>query len=94
MNNEELNRESLIIHIKGLQQTLTERNERIAQLEKQVSQLKLNPVTEAATRKAYKAGWKACAGQMMEVTRTTARALSEVRKEAWELYLKGDKLDV
>lgn len=93
MTNEEKNLEALHIHIAGLQATLTKRNERIAQLEAKVEELKGNPIVGAAQKKAYKQGWKDCAGHLMNTTHEMANKLREVRKDAFKLYLEGDKLD-
>ena len=91
MNNQELNRESLIIHIEGLQSVLAKRNARIAELEALVAKIQKNPIASAAEAKAYKKGWKDCAGELMEITRKTALDLSSIRKDAFKLYLEGDK---
>lgn len=85
-------KEHLIIHIEGLQATLSKRNARIEQLEKQVAELKANPLSGAAEKKAYKRGWKDCAGHLMETTRKAAIELSAVRRDAFRQYLDGDKL--
>jgi cyclopropane fatty-acyl-phospholipid synthase-like methyltransferase len=87
---QEANREELIIHIKGLQQTLTERNAHIAELEKQLTKAGMIARAEREVKKAYKQGWQACASRLMEITRKTALELSEVRKEAWQAYLEGE----
>lgn len=91
MNNEERNIENLHIHIEGLQATLTKRNEHIARLEHKVETLTNNPVAGAAEKKAYKKGWQDCAGHLMEASRIMALQLSEVRKDAFRLYLDGEK---
>ena len=91
MNNQEMNRESLLIHIEGLQATLTKRNARIAELEARVAELKNNPEAAISKDRAYREGWKACAGHLMETTRKTALELGKIRKEAVRLYLDGDK---
>lgn len=83
--------EALQIHVEGLQATLTKRNIRIAELEKQVESLKKNPMASAAEKKAYRQGWRDCAGKMMEITRMTSLELSKIRKEAFEIYLEGGK---
>lgn len=83
--------EHLHIHIEGLQATLTKRNARIAELEAQVAELKNNPLAGISKDRAYRDGWKACAGHLMETTRKTALQLSEVRKEAFRLYMDGEK---
>jgi uncharacterized protein involved in exopolysaccharide biosynthesis len=92
MNNQERNLEALHIHIEGLQATLTKRNTRITQLEAQVSELKMNPAAGAKETAAYKAGWKACADQLKSITRKMAYDLREIDKEAFKIWLEGDKL--
>lgn len=87
---QEANREQLVIHIKGLQQTLTERNARIAELESKLTKQGSKIQVEMAVRKAYKKGWTDCAGKLIDVTRQTALQLSEVRKEAWKIYTEGE----
>lgn len=88
MNHEELNRESLIIHIKGLQQTLTERNEKITRLEAKLNAPEI--INDAAVKKAYKRGWQDAASSMMELSMDAARSLRKIRGEAWAVYLEGE----
>jgi hypothetical protein len=85
--------EALKIHIEGLQATLTKRNARIAELEAKIIEIKDNPIVGAAEKAAYKKGWKDCAGHLMETANQAARGLKEIRKDAFRLYLEGDKLD-
>lgn len=82
--------EQLIIHIEGLQATLTKRNARIAELEQQYAKANKNILLDKAVKKAYKQGWQACAARLMEITRTTALELSEIRQEAWRAYSEGE----
>lgn len=89
MSNEERNIEALHIHIEGLQATLTKRNARIAELEAKLADPEL--INNAAIRRAYRRGWKECAGRMMEASKETALLLKEIRKDAFEIYLEGDK---
>jgi len=84
-------RESLLIHIDGLQATLTKRNARIAELEAQLALGNDSPITKRAVAKAYKSGWQDAAGHLMETTRTAALALNKVRSDAWHLYLKAER---
>jgi len=84
--------EALKIHIEGLQATLTKRNARIAELEAKIIEIKDNPIVGAAEKKAYKKGWQDCAGHLMQTTQIAARSLSEIRKDAFKLYLDGDSL--
>jgi len=84
------NKEHLVIHIKGLQQTLSERNARIAELEKQLTKSATTARTKREIKKAYVEGWKACANRLREITLKTALDLSEIRKEAWQIYTEGE----
>ena len=93
MTNEERNLEALHIHIEGLQATLTKRNARITELTQQVAALKINPVSNAAEKLAYKQGWIACANRLQKITRETAQQLRDVNKAAFTLYLEGEKID-
>ena len=90
MNNQDANRESLLIHIEGLQATLAKRNARIVELEAKITKQGGKIQTELAIRKAYKKGWTDCAGKLIDITRQTALQLSEVRKEAWRIYSEGE----
>jgi tetrahydromethanopterin S-methyltransferase subunit G len=83
-------REDYIVHIEGLQATLTKRNARIAELEKQLKDTETEALQSRAVKKAYKQGWQACASRLMDITRKTAFDLSEVRKEARRIYLEGE----
>jgi soluble cytochrome b562 len=84
-------KEQLIVHIEGLQATLSKRNARIEELESQIEKLKRSPANKDAERKGYRQGWKDCASRMMEITRKTALDLREIRKDAFDLYIDGDK---
>jgi hypothetical protein len=86
---EEKNIEALHIHIEGLQATLTKRNARIAELEAKLADPEL--INNVAVKRAYRNGWKACAGRMMEASKETALLLKEIRKDAFEIYLEGDR---
>lgn len=90
MNNQEMNRESLLIHIEGLQATLTKRNARIAELEAKITKDGKKIQAELAIRKAYKKGWTDAAAKLLDITRQTALQLSQVRKEAWQVYSEGE----
>ena len=76
-------RESLVVHIEGLQATLTKRNERIAELEAQISN---GTLTDREKKKEYKRGWEACASEMINMTNQAAQALGKIRKDAYKIY--------
>ena len=85
--------EALKIHIEGLQATLTKRNARIAELEAKLAEpVDVPEKVKKMVSNAYKSGWKDCANLMMEATKDTAQVLSKIRKDAFDLYLQGDKL--
>ena len=90
MSKEAMNRESLLIHIEGLQATLTKRNARIAELEAKITKNGQKIQTKLAIRKAYKKGWTDAAAKLLDITRQTALELSKVRKEAWRVYTEGE----
>lgn len=85
-------REKLVVHIEGLQATLAKRNERIAELEKELTEQGKSKSIERAEKKAYKQGWRDCSSHLMETTRVLALELNKVRKDSFDLYLKSDKL--
>jgi hypothetical protein len=93
MSKEEDNIERLHIHIAGLEATLKRRKETILKLELEIKNLKINPITDADYKKAYRNGWQACASHLMEVTRKTAVDLGKVSRDAWKLYLNAEKND-
>lgn len=90
MTNQESNHEALIIHIEGLQAVLIKRNLRIAELEEKLANPEL--INNTAVTRAYRRGFKECASRMMDATRESALLLKDIRKDAFELYLEGDKL--
>lgn len=82
-------REDLIIHIKGLQAVLTERNETIARLEAKLQSPEL--LEQAETKKAYKKGWQDAANSMMNLSIDAAKSLRQIREDAWKIYLEGEQ---
>lgn len=85
-------RDNLIVHIEGLQATLTKRNARIAELEDQLSGNEwMDERAQKAEERAYKRGWKACASHLMQATTDAANALGSVRRDAWKVYLEAER---
>lgn len=87
-------KENLIVHIEGLQATITKRNERISQLEAQIAGEGADEREQRALKKAHRQGWQECASHLMETTRQAAFALGQVRKDAFAEYLKSESADV
>ncbi|WP_413455977.1 hypothetical protein ACLQ8T_05715 [Glutamicibacter sp. FR1] len=83
--------ERLQIQVAGLETTLARRNEVIARLEERIKNGEgVNGKQEY--QRGYKAGWKDCAGGLMEFTRKANQALEQVNKVAFRTWLEGDKL--
>jgi hypothetical protein len=80
-------------HIEGLQATLTKRNQQIENLQTRLEEALIGEPNQAALGKAYQRGWKAAANLLMGTVHTAARALGEVNKEAFQIYLKTDIRD-
>lgn len=81
-----------VAHIEGLQRIITSRNK---QIERLTERLEAGEESEYAVKqydRGYKAGYKAAAGELMEASKTAALALGNIRKDAFQIYLEGDKL--
>lgn len=83
------NRESLVIHIEGLQTTLAKRNQRIAELEAKIA----NPewINETAVKRAYKRGWQEASRQMLKMAQSLEIGLGQLRQVAWETYKEKEE---
>jgi hypothetical protein len=90
MSNEE-KLENLQIVNAGLQATLTQRNQRITQLEEQLREARSISKGSREYKIAYKKGWQEA---MIEITNdadTAARALGKLAKSAWSAYKQGER---
>jgi hypothetical protein len=54
--------------------------------------LTANPEAGAKETKAYKAGWKAAADHLKSAAKKMAYDLREIDKQAFKVWLEGDKL--
>jgi len=84
-------REALLIHIEGLQVSLTKRNQRIAELESERIGEGDTPAMQQRIKKAYKSGWQDAAQELREATDDAARGLRNINATAWEVYLKAER---
>lgn len=82
-------REGLIVHIEGLQATLTKRNKRIEELEQQLASAENGELAKTALKRAYKDGWEACSGELAEATRIGAVALGNIRRDAFDIMMRA-----
>jgi predicted component of type VI protein secretion system len=78
-------------HVEGLQTSLTKRNEEIARLAERLAEAEAGEPNQKALNAAYRRGWQAAAHELMSATGVAAQALSKVRKDAWDIYLKGER---
>lgn len=84
--------ERLMIHVEGLQVTLTKRNEQIARLQAKIVHLEEGTATNAEIAKAFGKGWKACAERMMSATHEAKMSLEKIRGEAFQQSMQGERL--
>jgi hypothetical protein len=84
--------ERLMIHVEGLQVTLTKRNEQIARLQAKIVHLEEGTATNAAIVKAYGKGWKACADRLSSAAHKASNTLLGIRAEAFQQSLQGERL--
>lgn len=90
-------RESHIIHIEGLQATLTKRNARIAELEAERDAMKQgdlgSPHITRAIEAAHRRGWQECANFLNDSTKELVLKLGKIRKNALDAYYEPERLD-
>ena len=84
--------ERLMIHVEGLQVTLTKRNEQIVRLQAKIVQLEEGTATNAEVTKAYGKGWKACAEAMASAAHDAANVLHGIRSAAFRQSSEGERL--
>ena len=85
-------RDNLIIHIEGLQATLTKRNARIAELEKLLAGEGANEREMVARARAFKKGWESCANSVMNEAATAINAIQSLKNAGFHSSLEADKL--
>jgi ABC-type antimicrobial peptide transport system ATPase subunit len=84
-------RDALVRHIESLQATLTKRNQEIARLRDQLDAGKGSPLIASAYERGKREGWSSCADALMRATHEAARSLGKIRREAFEVYLEGER---
>lgn len=86
-------RDNLIVHIEGLQATITKRNARIAELEAMLTGEGADERQQRALKREYKRGWQGASNQLQNTALDAARALGTVNKEAFRVFLEGDHIE-
>ncbi len=83
--------ENLQIVNAGLQATLTQRNQRISQLEEQLKEARSVAAGSREFKKAYKSGWQDAINELHSEVDSTARALGKLSKSAFNVYNEGKR---
>jgi hypothetical protein len=84
--------ERLMIHVEGLQVTLTKRNEQIARLQAKIVHLEEGSATNVEIVKAYGKGWKACSDLLAREANEAVNVLQRIRSAAFQQSLHGERL--
>ena len=79
-------------HIEDLQRVITKRNARITELENRLDGEGESEFLQRIKQQAYSRGYRAAGGNLMEATRKFGMLLEGVHKEAFQVYLDGDKI--
>lgn len=82
--------ENLQIVNAGLQTTLTQRNQRIAQLEEQLVEARSVSRGSREYKQAYKKGWQDAVEALRQEAYNSARALGELAKGCWKVFKEGE----
>ena len=85
--------EAAQMHIENLQAALTKRNTQIERLTERLEEAETGEPNQMALAQAYKRGWSAAAAHLMSTTHIAARALGQVHKDAFHIYLQGEGPD-
>ena len=85
--------EAMQRHVESLQATITKRNAENARLAERLEEALTGEPNQKALAAEFKRGFISATNQMMTATNVAARALSEVRKDAFEIYLQSQKRD-
>lgn len=84
-------KEKHLIHIKGLEATLAERNKQIAEQRAMIEQGQTSRMVQNKIDAAYKKGWEDCADRLTHATHLAAAELGRVRREALDIYFDEGK---
>lgn len=84
-------KEKHLIHIKGLEATLAERNRQIAKLKTENEQGATSQGVQQKMDSAYRKGWEDCANRLTHATHLAAAELGRVRQEALTIYFDEAK---
>ena len=82
-------REALLVHIEGLQVSLTKRNQRIAELEELIAGEGASSFMQQRLEAERKRGWEECAHQLATITQDAARNLGRIRTDALRIYYEA-----
>lgn len=83
---------ALVRHIEDLQRSLTKRNKTIEDLTSQLEAGEGSEYVVQARQRGYREGWQAAASQLMQASQSAAVELRKINREAWDAYLKGERV--
>lgn len=83
---------TLARHIEDLQRVITARNKRIEELEDRLAGEGESEFIQRIKKQEYSRGYKVAAGNLKEAARRFETLLSGIQKEAFEVYLEGDRI--
>lgn len=79
-------REKHLIHIRGLQATLADRNRRIEELVAALAEAKSGALDEASREEEYRRGWKAGTGTISLYAASARNELGSLQSAAAQAY--------
>lgn len=83
---------ALARHIEDLQRVITARNKRIEELENRLSGEGESEFIQRIKKQEYSRGYKAAAINLKEAARKFEMLLTGIQKEAFEVYVEGDRM--
>lgn len=83
---------ALARHIEDLQRVITARNKRIEELEDRLAGEGESEFIQRIKKQEYSRGYKAAASNLKEAARKFEMLLTGIQKQAFEVYLEGDRI--
>src|SRR5690625_3727811 len=80
-----------LIHIRGLEATLADRNKQIADMRAELQEVRESETVKKEVDAAYKRGWQDCAQRLMDVTRAAELATQNLGDQVFDVLLEGER---
>ena len=78
-----------LIHIRGLEATLADRNKQIADMRAELQEISESETVKKEVDAAYKRGWQDCAIRLAKEIYQARQALSAVKAKTYDAYAEG-----